>query len=80
MEYCNGGDLRKEMSQLKNKFYSIEEATTTLSDIIRGLEIVHSKGIIHRDIKIENILVHIDENGKKVTVTIFRNIKSLILG
>ena len=75
MEYCNGGDLRKDMSQLKDKFYTIEQASTILADIIRGLEVVHSKGIIHRDIKIENILVSIEENGKKVSIEIFRNIK-----
>lgn len=37
MEYCNSGDLRKEMSGMEKKYYNIKEATIILSDIIRGL-------------------------------------------
>lgn len=52
MELCNGGDLRREMSKLDKKYYTIHEAAEIMSDVIRGLEVVHSKKYIHRDIKI----------------------------
>lgn len=70
MELCNGGDLRKEMSQLTRKYYTVHEAAEVMSDVIRGLEVVHAKKYIHRDIKIENILVGANKNNKKVTVLI----------
>ena len=31
--------------------------------IVEGLKVVHSKGVAHRDLKVENILVCYDENG-----------------
>lgn len=60
MEACNGGDLKKDQIKQKNKVYSLEDATKVLADVIRGLEVVHTHGYLHRDIKIDNILVAID--------------------
>ena len=66
MEYCNGGDLKKDQVKQPNKVYTLENASAILSDVIRGLEIVHEEGYLHRDIKIDNILVSEDEEGRKV--------------
>ena len=60
-EFCNGRDLRIDMSKQPNKVYTLDEATRILVDVLRGLEAVHSKGFLHRDIKVENILVKIDQ-------------------
>lgn len=54
------------MSKLQKGYYSIHEAAEILSAVIRGLEAVHSKKFIHRDLKISNILVNVDENNQKV--------------
>ena len=66
MEYCNCGDLKKDQVKQPNKVYTLENASAILSDVIRGLEIVHEEGYLHRDIKIDNILVSEDEEGRKV--------------
>lgn len=64
LEYCNGGDIKKDMSRQPEKVYKLKQAALILSDVIRGLEVVHKKGILHRDIKVDNILVHIKQNKK----------------
>ena len=45
-------------------------------DIIKGLEYIHSKNLIHRDIKAENILLSTVQNSKKTNLN-NRNTKKL---
>lgn len=59
MEYCQGGDLKRSIFQQPKKIYDLKTAIKVMADVIRGLEMIHSKGFIHRDIKPENILVKI---------------------
>lgn len=66
MEYCNGRDLKIEMAKQPNKIFTLPEATLIMVDVLRGLEEVHAKGYLHRDIKVDNILVQENEGGKKV--------------
>ena len=59
MELCSGGDL---LSYVRKRRKVPEElAKITFRQIIDGLKYCHSKGIIHCDIKLENILL--DEYG-----------------
>jgi serine/threonine protein kinase len=64
MEYCGGGDLFEYI--LKNKKLSEYEACKIFSQIISGLEYIHKKGIAHRDMKPENILLDYYKNVKIV--------------
>lgn len=53
LEYCAGGTLRSHMlSSL-----SLEDILTLISDVLRGLAHAHQQGVIHCDIKPENILL-----------------------
>ncbi len=56
-EFCNGGDLRRYLRFFK-KF---DEKTVQyfMSQVLNGLSELHSKRIIHHDIKPENVLVEL---------------------
>ena len=65
MEYCNGGTLSDCLKRY-GKPFSIEIIQYLMRQIIEGLKYIHSKKIIHRDIKLENILVNFkNEEDKK---------------
>lgn len=59
-EYCNGGDLEmclQRQKELHNEPFSQEVVQHIMKQIIAGFIYLHSSEILHRDIKLENILV-----------------------
>lgn len=55
-EFLPGGSLRAYLRKLEGKQLPLEKIISVALDIARGLEYVHSQGVIHRDVKPENIL------------------------
>ena len=55
MEYCEKGELFHYIE--KEICLSNDEAACYFYQLINGLEYIHQKGIVHRDLKLENILL-----------------------
>ena len=56
LEYCNGGDLSSFVGA-QGKL-SEEEARQVIIQVIEGMNHLHSVGVLHRDLKLANILLH----------------------
>jgi len=55
MEFAAGGELRGYVERMS--FLSEEESRNFFKQIVRAVHYIHSKKIIHRDLKLENILL-----------------------
>jgi len=55
MEYVDGGDLAQALAE--DRFSDLRAAAETLAEICAGLSAIHSAGLIHRNLKPENILL-----------------------
>lgn len=55
LEYCPGGDLAKYIKSLNH--LSEPVAVRFVLQVINGLQFLHSKSVIHRDIKPQNLLL-----------------------
>ena len=56
-EFCNGGDLKRYLKFFKR--FDEKMVQYIISQVLKGLQLLHNKKIIHHDIKPENILVNL---------------------
>lgn len=57
MEYCEGGNLESYIYERGGRL-SEKESLRILKKIVRGYQYLHSLNIVHRDLKLANILTH----------------------
>lgn len=69
LEYANGGNLYEYLNYYKKRYGSPPPENTVqffIRQVVKGLEHMHSNNIIHRDIKLENILLHFPQCNEQV--------------
>ena len=77
MEYISCGDLlsfvrkRSKISESISKFI--------FKQIIEALDFIHSNNIVHRDIKLDNILIDLQNNIKICDFGVSKQIKNGVL-
>ena len=61
-EFCEGGSLSAKIQELRNsgKHFSESELKRILLHLAKGLEYIHSKSLVHLDVKPENIFISLD--------------------
>lgn len=65
MEYCEYGELFPLVERgLFRTHYKFEDRMCFFKQIIRGVDYLHSHGIAHRDIKLENLLMNAEGHIK----------------
>lgn len=57
MEHMAGGDLQQMMSRNGYKVVPISTARKIIKQVCQALVYLHSRSIIHRDIKLENVML-----------------------
>ena len=76
MEYCNGGDLSKCLKKylkINKKPFSEEIVQYLMRQIITGLRLLHSKKILHRDLKLDNILINFNSEKDKSSMNLLKS-------
>ena len=75
MDYCNGGELSEalEKYQKKNgKPFPEELVQYIMRQIISAFKYIHGQGLMHRDIKLENILLNYENEEDKKDLNIMK--------
>lgn len=80
MEYANGGDMYHLLKEHKKnrKIWTESEIWCFAFEILLGIEYLHSKNIIHRDIKTLNIFINEDKSIKLGDLGVSKIVSSMI--
>ena len=74
-EFCNGGDLLSCLKKYKSLYYlpfSEEIVQHLMRQIVSAMKYLHQKRIIHRDLKLENILVIFENDNDKAKMNMMK--------
>ncbi|KAF1872686.1 hypothetical protein Lal_00016523 [Lupinus albus] len=63
-EYAKGGSVRQFLRKRQNRSVPLKLAVKQALDVARGMAYVHGLGLIHRDLKSDNLLIFGDKSIK----------------
>ena len=81
MEYVNGGTLKDNFNKYKFKYgknFDEKIVQHILRQLVEVIAFLHSKGIVHRDLKSENILLNYNTKEAKDNIDILNSELKLI--
>ncbi|KAL3791803.1 hypothetical protein HJC23_002434 [Cyclotella cryptica] len=70
-ELCTGGDLFDRLERQSNFCYNEAQCAKLVQQIISAVSYLHSKNIIHRDLKLENFLFQDESNDSELKMIDF---------
>ena len=68
-EYCSGGEMFERIQ--KNNSFSEKQAASYMKQILSAIVYLHEKGIVHRDLKAENLLFENDDDDAQIKLIDF---------
>lgn len=84
MELCNGGSLKENLDKYKQKYnkpFSEKIVQHIMRQIINAVNYLHGIKIVHRDLKLANLLVNYDNEIDKNNINLLKsNIKLVDFG
>ena len=81
MEYCNGGELGKALEAYQLKYgraFSEEIVQYLMRQIISAFKHIHENKVMHRDIKLENILLNFETEEDKKNLNMMKSVVKII--
>ena len=81
MEYCNGGDLSGCLKKYKAAYkrpFPEEVVQYIMRQVVSGIAFLHSHKIMHRDLKLDNILVTFNSESDKNSLNMMKAIVKII--
>ena len=70
--------MPKKMSKKNKKPFSVEIVQYLMRQIIDGIRYIHNKNIIHRDLKLDNILVNFNSEIDRVDLNMMKAISFIL--
>lgn len=70
MDFLGGGDLFFHMMRSENETFPISDVIFYSSQVAKALDFIHSKDVIYRDLKLENIALRLGFDMNKLVFSI----------
>ena len=75
MEYCNGGELTKALEKYQQKYskpFPEEIVQHIMKQIVSAFKYIHERKRIHRNVKLDNILLHYEDEEDKEKLNLMK--------